>query len=44
VLVTAFYEWELANYLPFLKVGQMSNGSRLVRASTAFKNEPFTCS
>jgi Flp pilus assembly protein TadG len=43
VLVTAFYQWDLAKVLPFLNVGStsMGDGSRLIRATVAFKNEPY---
>ena len=41
VMVTAFYQWDLAKYLPFLQIGNMGDGSRLVQATVAFKNEPF---
>lgn len=41
LLVWACYEWELANKIPFLKVGDMSNGSRLIQATTVFRAEPY---
>lgn len=41
VLVTVCYEWELAGALPFLKLGDMDNGSSMIRASTTFKTEPY---
>jgi len=41
VLVTVCYEWELAGKLPFIEVGNMGNGSALIRASTTFRTEPF---
>ena len=43
VLVTTFYQWDMAKFLPFLNVGSssMSDGSRLIRATVAFKNEPY---
>lgn len=43
VLVTTFYQWDMAKILPFLNVGSssMSDGSRLIRATVAFKNEPY---
>lgn len=40
ILVIACYEWELANILPFLKLGNMSNGSMLIQAATTFRIEP----
>ena len=41
VLVTVCYEWELAGVLPFLKLGDMNNGSAMIQASTTFKTEPY---
>ena len=41
VLVTAFYEWTLTKYIPFLELGNMAGGSRLIQAAVAFRNEPF---
>ncbi|MEZ5854749.1 MAG: TadE/TadG family type IV pilus assembly protein [Hyphomicrobiaceae bacterium] len=41
VLVWACYEWELAGKIPFIKLGDMANGSRLIQATTVFRSEPF---
>ena len=41
VLVTVCYEWELAKAIPFLELGDMGSGSRLIRASTTFRTEPY---
>ncbi len=41
VLVTACYEWALAGSMPFLKLGQMANGSALIQAATTFMTEPY---
>lgn len=43
MLVTTFYQWDMAKILPFLNVGSssMGDGSRLIRATVAFKNEPY---
>lgn len=43
VMVTTFYQWDMAKFLPFLNVGStsMGDGSRLIRATVAFKNEPY---
>ena len=41
VLVTAFYEWEMTKMIPFIDLGDMANGSKLIQAATAFRNEPF---
>jgi Flp pilus assembly pilin Flp len=41
VLVTVCYEWELADKIPFLKLGNMANGSALIQAATTFRTEPY---
>ena len=41
VLVWVCYEWELASKIPFLRLGDMSNGSALIQATTVFRTEPF---
>lgn len=41
VLVWVCYEWELASKIPFLKLGNMANGSRLIQATTVFRSEPY---
>lgn len=41
VLVTACYEWELAQILSFLQFDQLNNGSGMIQASTTFRTEPF---
>jgi Flp pilus assembly protein TadG len=41
VVVTACYKWELASRIPFLKVGDMSDGSKMIQTVTAFKTEPY---
>ena len=50
VLVTVYYEWDLPRKIPSLKIGpkrwglnigNMGNGSRLLQAASAFRNEPF---
>jgi hypothetical protein len=41
VLVTLCYEWELAKKLPFLRLGDMANGSRLIQAASVFRTEPY---
>lgn len=41
VMVTTYYQWDLAKILPFLKFQGLSDGSKLLRATVAFKNEPF---
>jgi Flp pilus assembly protein TadG len=41
VLLTLCYEWELAKKIPFLQLGDMANGSRLIQAATVFRTEPY---
>jgi len=41
VLVTVCYEWDLTKSIPFLDLGNMGNGSRLIQASTTFRTEPY---
>jgi len=41
VLVTACYEWTLAQTLPFLFLGQLDNGSAIVQAVATFRTEPY---
>lgn len=41
VLVTAFYEWPLINVISGMSLSNMASGNRLLRASSAFRNEPF---
>lgn len=41
VLVTTFYEWPLINFMTEFSLANMANGNRLLRASAAFRNEPF---
>jgi Flp pilus assembly protein TadG len=41
VLVTACYAWSLVG-VPFLKVGDLSNGSFLIQTSVVFRTEPYT--
>lgn len=48
VIVTACYEWELANMLGYLLLksdaglwGNMANGSAMIQAATTFRTEPY---
>ena len=43
VVVTTFYQWDMAKILPFLHLGSPSinGGARLIQAMAAFKNEPY---
>jgi Flp pilus assembly protein TadG len=42
VLITACFEWAFGGKLPFIRVGNMANGSRLIQASSALRTEPYT--
>ena len=41
VVVTACYHWFLPASLPYLKFGNMSDGSHMMQAATAFRAEPY---
>ena len=41
IVVRAFYKWDLMNRIPGLGISNLSDGSLLIDASAAFKNEPF---
>ena len=41
VLVWVCYEWELAGKIPFLHLGDMSNGSALIQSTSVFRTEPY---
>ena len=41
VLISLCFEWEFANKLPFIQLGDMNGGSRLIQAATAFRTEPY---
>ena len=41
VLVTLCYEWEFARIVPFINLGNMDGGSRLIQAATVFRTEPY---
>ncbi len=41
VVVTACYRWFLPASLPYLKFGNMSDGSHMMQAATAFRAEPY---
>ncbi len=40
VLIWVCYEWSLASKIPYLNLGNMGNGSRLIQAATTFRTEP----
>ena len=41
VLVWVCYEWDTMK-LPWISLGDMANGSRLIQATTTFRTEPYT--
>jgi hypothetical protein len=41
VLVTVCYPWDYGGKLPFIKLGNLQNGSVLMQASVAFRTEPY---
>ena len=41
VLVTVFFEYELAAFTPMLNLSNMSSNHRLIQAAAIFRNEPF---
>ncbi|MEO8650994.1 MAG: TadE/TadG family type IV pilus assembly protein [Hyphomicrobiaceae bacterium] len=41
VLIWVCYEWSLASKIPYLNLGNMANGSRLIQAATTFRTEPY---
>lgn len=41
VIVTTCYKWELAQSIPYVKLGNMADGSMMVQTSTAFRTEPY---
>jgi Flp pilus assembly protein TadG len=41
IVVWVCYEWELSSKIPFLNLGNMSSGSRLIQATSVFRSEPY---
>ena len=41
VLVTACYPWNISGRLPFLNIGNLSDGSFLIQTSVVFRTEPY---
>jgi Flp pilus assembly protein TadG len=41
VLVTVCYEWDLVKAIPFIQLGNMGSGGRLIQAATTFRTEPY---
>ncbi len=42
VVVTACYKWGFTKKLPFLKLGNMSDGSMMMQTAIAFRSEPYS--
>lgn len=42
VVVTTCYKWEFAQSIPYVKLGNMSDGSMMMQTATAFRTEPYT--
>lgn len=41
VLITVCYPWKFGGQLPFMKLGDLGDGSLLIQASVAFRTEPY---
>jgi Flp pilus assembly protein TadG len=41
VVVTACYKWDFTAKLPFLKLGNMPDGSMMLQTATSFRSEPY---
>ena len=41
VLVTTCYKWDFAKNIPFVKFGNLSDGSLMMQTATAFRSEPY---
>jgi Flp pilus assembly protein TadG len=41
VVVTACYKWDFTSKLPFMTIGNMTDGSLMMQTATAFRTEPF---
>jgi Flp pilus assembly protein TadG len=41
VVVWVCYEWELSSKIPFINLGNMAGGSRLIQATSVFRSEPY---
>jgi Flp pilus assembly protein TadG len=42
VFITVCYPWDFGGHLPFLKLGNLSDGSLLIQTSVAFRTEPYS--
>ena len=41
VVAWVCYTWDVTKYIPFLKLGNLPDGSRLIQATTTFQTEPY---
>lgn len=41
VIVTTCYRWEFAQSIPYVKFGNMADGSMMIQTATAFRTEPY---
>lgn len=41
VVVTTCYQWKFTSKLPLFKLGNMPDGSMMLRSTTAFRSEPY---
>ena len=41
VIVTTCYKWEFAQNIPYVKLGNMADGSMMIQTATAFRTEPY---
>lgn len=41
VIVTTCYKWEFAQNIPYIKLGNMADGSMMMQTTTAFRTEPY---
>lgn len=41
VLVTTCYKWRFASAIPYLNLGQTTDGSMVMQSATAFRTEPY---
>lgn len=41
VIVTVCYKWDFAAKIPFLRLGNMQDGSMMMQTATAFRTEPY---
>lgn len=41
VVVWVCYEWQMSSKIPFIDLGNMAGGSRLIQATSVFRSEPY---